>query len=171
MNTSEGGKPLQQLEHVLDEYLIHKAPFQLPGGLKQFIVKVAPWLNLLFIITLLPVVLFALGLGAILSPFLLFGDAAYHAGAGLFTLIFAAGSIVLQAIAVPGLFKRNAQGWNFLYYATLLMAVADIVYFSITGLIGVLISLYILFQVKSLYAGKTVMAAPSPKSHPPKHQD
>ena len=59
--------------------------------------------------------------------------------------------------ALPGLFARKMSGWKLLFYSVIINLVYGLVnsltYFgSILGtLISVLISLYILFQVKSLY--------------------
>ena len=61
-------------------------------------------------------------------------------------------SMVLMAIALPGLFKRQLSAWKLMFYAVLVTAVYDLVTFSLGGLIiGTGISLYILYQIKSFY--------------------
>jgi hypothetical protein len=54
--------------------------------------------------------------------------------------------------ALPGLFARKISGWNLSFYSV----VANLVYGLFTGailsgLLGALVSLYILFQIKALY--------------------
>jgi hypothetical protein len=41
---------IDQLEAMLDEYMVKKAPFALPPELKEFIVKVSPYLIIIFAI-------------------------------------------------------------------------------------------------------------------------
>jgi len=150
-NTNSTTNPFSQLENLLEEYLVKKAPFTLPANWKEAIVKFAPWISLILMIVALPAVLALFGLGAVLTPFSYLGG--LRAGFGYtFGLIVSAVSVVLEAIAIPGLFKRTRQGWNFVYYATLVGVVENVLHFNIGGLIiGSLLSLYILFQVKEYY--------------------
>jgi len=61
-------------------------------------------------------------------------------------------SVVLEFLAVPGLFKKTRQGWNFVYYSALVSVLYSLVSFNLGGLIiGALISFYILFQVRTYY--------------------
>lgn len=146
---------LGQLEDMLELYLVKKAPFQLPASAKELIVKVMPWATLIIMILALPVVLLALGLGAfagiltgVLGPF-----AAVSYAQGLtFSVVVLLVSVVLELIAIPGLFAKSVKGWRFVYWATLVSLVSSLMSFQIvSGLVGALISLYILFQVKSYY--------------------
>ena len=45
---------LSQLEAILDEYMVTKAPFALPQEVKEFIVKVSPYLVIIFAVMALP---------------------------------------------------------------------------------------------------------------------
>jgi hypothetical protein len=57
-----------------------------------------------------------------------------------------------MVLALPGLFARKMSGWTLMFYAQIVSAVSSILAGSILGgLIGALISLYILFQVRVLY--------------------
>lgn len=138
------------LEAQLELYLVKKAP-ALPVGLKEFIVKFAPWLTLILMVLLLPVLLAALGLGALLLPASYLGGA----GSGFFytiTLIGTGAVLVLEGLALPGLFKRLLSGWRLLFYATLINAIISLLGGNlISALVGALIGLYVLFQVKSYY--------------------
>jgi len=141
---------LASLESFLDLYLVKKAP-SLPTGAKEAIVKYSPYIILFFIIISAPVLLFAFGLSSLLAPFAIFAGARYALGFSLST-IFVLATVILEALAIPGLFARKLTAWNYMFYATLLGAVQNLVNFNLGGLvIGTLISLYILFLVKELY--------------------
>ena len=142
---------IPQLEDLLDLYLVQKAPFQLPPGVKQFIVNVGPWITLVLMILLVPIILAAIGLTTFFLP------AAAVAGAGfgvsvIISLVVAIVELGFYALALPGLFKKSKTGWNFLFYGTLISAIYNLVSMQFLSLIvGTLISLYILFQIRSYY--------------------
>lgn len=142
--------PLTQLEETLDLYFGKKAP-ALPTAWKEVIVKFAPWLTLFFLILSLPALLAVFGIGALLSPFSFLGGA--NGGVTyLVSMVLLAVSVVLEALAVPGLFKRSKSGWKFIFYSTLVSLLSNVVSFNLGGIvIGGLISFYILFQIKSYY--------------------
>jgi hypothetical protein len=142
---------LVKLEDTLDLYLIKKAPFQIPGNIKELIVRFGPYLTLVGVVISLPLVLVALGLGTILAP-LGFLSGSGVGLAGIVGTVVLAVCLVLEAMAIPGLFKRSIKAWHLLFYATLVNALYNLVTFNFGGLIiGTLVSLYILFQVKELY--------------------
>ncbi len=142
---------LGQLEDTLETYLIDKAPFSIPSEWKEMIVKFSPWIALILMIIALPAILGVLGLGTILMPFSFVGGLRMGYNY-ILSLIFSVVTLILEAMAIPGLFKRSEKGWKLVYYATLLGAVENVLTFNIGGLvIGSLLSMYILFQVKSLY--------------------
>lgn len=144
-------KMMAQLEDTLETYLIDKAPYQLPENVKEAIVNYGPWINLVLLIMALPAILFAFGLGAIFAPFAFLGGIQAGVNFGL-GIIFGAVVLVLQGLAIPGLFKRAASSWRMLYYAALISAFQNLLSFNLGGLvIGTLLSLYILFQIKSYY--------------------
>jgi hypothetical protein len=151
MTTSnpDAKSPFQQLEDVLQLYLVEKAP-ALPSGWKEVLVKIIPWIILVVIIFTLPAVLFAFGLGTLLAPF------GFLAGVGagfvyLISMALAAVVLILEALALSGLFNRTRKGWTFAYYAALVGGVSNILSLSIGGLVGTLIGLYILFQIREHY--------------------
>lgn len=142
--------PMGQLEAFFEEYLVKKAPFQIPERGKEFFIKVAPWITLIFMIIAVPLILAALGLTLGLLPFML---AAAHGLGFWYWLgwIFILASFILEALALPGLFKRKLVGWRFVYWGILLSVIYNILGGSISGIIGNIISLYILFQVRVKY--------------------
>jgi hypothetical protein len=99
------------------------------------------------LVLMLPPLLLALGLGALILPF----AAAAAPGIGI-SLIGVIVEIGLTIAALPGLFARKMSGWNMLFYAQIVGLVVSLLSLSIvSGLIGALISLYILFQVRTKY--------------------
>src|SRR5688500_14577892 len=124
---------LAQLDKNLDLYLVKKAP-ALPKGAKDAIVQFGPWIVLVLFILTLPVILALLGIGTVLSPF------AYMGGAGegiLYTIsmIIIAVALVLEAMAIPGLFKRQMRGWTLMYYSVLLSALSNLLNLNIIGMV------------------------------------
>jgi hypothetical protein len=138
----------KDLVGFLDFYLVKKAPFQLPDGFKEFLVKFGPWIALLFLILGLPLILLALGLTAIATPFAM---ASGSIGGVPWALAMLA-QLLLCAAALPGLMGRKMFGWKLLFYSQLVGMVAALLSFSFVNLIvGGLISLYLLFQIRSKY--------------------
>ena len=112
------------------------------------IVKIGPWVLLVLLLLTLPVVLFVLGLGTMLMPF---GGVGYATGFG-FAAVFLILYFVLTIASLPGLFARKKAGWNLAFYGQLLSIVHSLAIGSILGaIIGGLIGLYLLFQVRTLY--------------------
>ena len=68
MNTTATPPP-KDLVGFLDLYLVKQAPFQIPDGGREWIVKFGPWITVVLLILTLPILLFALGLGVIFIPF------------------------------------------------------------------------------------------------------
>lgn len=146
---------LGKLEETLELYLVKKAPFQLPQNVKELIVKFAPWVTIVVLVITLPLVLFAFGLGAVVAPFAFLAGPQYGVSYGLnyiISMVVLGIALVLELMAVPGLFSRSAKAWRLVYWATLITVVSNILTLNIiSGLLSGLISLYFLFQVKSLY--------------------
>lgn len=132
-------------------YLVKKAPFQLPENIKEIIVKYGPYLSLLFLILSLPAVLAAFGLGAIFAPFRYFGNV-HFSFYYLLSITISLVGLILNAIALPGLFKRQLSAWRFVWYASVLSILNSLLGLHlISALISVLVSFYFLYQIKSLY--------------------
>ncbi len=139
---------MDQLIATLDEYLVKKAPFQLPDSVKELLVKFGPWITLVLLVMLLPFLLVALGIGTFLMPF---GGVGYATGFGL-AAIFALVQIVLFGMALPGLFARKKSAWMLMFYAQLISLLGSLLTGAIiSGLIGALIGLYFLFQLRTKY--------------------
>ena len=132
----------------LDLYLVKKAPFQIPDGAREWIVKFSPWIAVILLILTLPLLLVALGIGTLLVPF---GGPGYATGFGLVTIVLLV-EIGLTVAALPGLFARKMSGWTLLFYSQLVGIVVSLLSGSIvSGLVFGLIALYVLFQIRPLY--------------------
>jgi hypothetical protein len=156
--TSDAKGVLSQLEGLLDEYMVNKAPFSLPQEVKEFIANVSPYLVIIFAVLAVPIIFAALGLTAILSPFAALGSygSIYGFDWGFRAIISLAVSVVtmvLEVVAVPGMFKRTRKAWTLLFYASVISLIGSLISFSgiIGAIVGAIIGWYILFQVKELY--------------------
>jgi hypothetical protein len=131
----------------LDYYLVQKAPFQLPDRAKEAIVRYGPWIAIVLLLISLPLILMAFGLGAALLPFAPYG----YSGFG-FTAVVVLVELVLDIAALPGLFARKMSGWRLIFYARILAIAHSLLMGAIaSAILGGIISLYILFQVRPLY--------------------
>lgn len=147
---------VSQLENLLDEYLVKKSPITLPDKVKEFIVKAAPYLAIIGVVISIPTIVALVGLTSLLAPATYIGGVAigrpyYGFGYIASTIIFAI-VMVLEVIAIPGLFSRKRSAWNILFYSTLINLLGDLLSVNIGSLIiGGIISLYFLFQLRSYY--------------------
>ncbi len=143
---------LNSLEVEIEKVALNKSIPGLPDNAKELLVKLAPWFAVISMVMLLPIILAAFGLSAIALPFSYLGG--LHMGFSYtIGLIFSFGMIVLELMAIPGLFKRQEKAWRLMFYSTLLSLVQQLIQFNLGGLvIGGAISFYLLFQVKSKYS-------------------
>lgn len=146
---------LGQLEDTLNLYFVKKAPFSLPENIKELIVTFGPYLVILGIILGIPSILMVLGLGALVSPFTAFMGPSYMVSYGInyvVSMIVFGVVLVLEALAVPLLFKRQRKGWLYLFYSSLVGLVSGLLSGGIVGtLVGAVIGWYVLFQVREYY--------------------
>lgn len=135
----------------MEEYLVAKAPIQIPESGRDAIVKFLPWIIIVFMVLALPIVLALLGIGTVFAPFAFLGGVGSgftYLATGVLTLVV----IVLEALALPGLFAAQERGWRLLFYSNLVSVLSGL--FSsnpIGSLVFALLSFYILFQIKSRY--------------------
>lgn len=142
-------KMVADWELKINAFIGEKAP-KLPENIIDFIVKAIPYLTIISLILTLPILLFAFGLGALISPlaFLNVGYSVHFSLSTIFTLVI----LVLNIVAIPGLFKRLKSAWNLMFYASLIQALSYLLSFSLGSLIiGTAISWYFLFQIRKEY--------------------
>ena len=118
----------------------------LPQNVTDVLVKIAPWLALIF-----GVLGVLAGIGAMgISPFALFGG--IRSGMMVFfTGLLTLASSVLMLLAYPKLTKRTHKGWTYLFWSEILNAVYALLTVSLGSVIGVLIGLYLLFEIRRYY--------------------
>lgn len=141
---------MQDLIKTLDLYLGKKAP-QIPKGGKEWIVKYAPYITIIGLIFMASAILNSMKIYSLARTFF----PVYGYGISSSTIISII-YMVLSALALPGLFKRNANGWNFSMYAIVVGSLSSFDPFSI--LISLLLGLYVLFQIKPYYFGGAVIS-------------
>jgi hypothetical protein len=142
--------PLQQLEDALVD--VSKKLPQLPPGLKEFIVKFGPYLIALSVIFSALALLTSFGVGGLALGY--YGYSAYSLSSyyGMVNVATLAAMVILQGLALSGLFKRTRSGWQYMFYANLAGIVGNLLMTSIAGaLVGGALSLYITFQVREYY--------------------
>lgn len=137
-----------QLDKVLSVYLVQKAP-ALPKEIKDLLVKLAPFFAILAVVFGLPAILAVFGLGAIMTPFALVAGAR----TGIYWVFWLVGliQIVLAGMSIKPLFERTGHGWRLMYYSQILSVVASLGNFNLGSLVFTVLSLYLLYQVKSSY--------------------
>lgn len=141
---------MAKLDEFLELYLVKKAP-SLPENIKEFIVKYGPYISIVMMALMAPAIIAVLGFSSLAMPFAYLGGVRSGFNFSIST-IFMIGQLALQIIALPGLFKRAKSAWRLMFYASLVGLVYSILSGAIVnGLISVVLSLYILFQIKPLY--------------------
>ena len=145
----ESKASLGKFEEAIEK--INKGLPALPLNAKEWIVKALPWIIVIAAIITLPAILAIFGLGA------LFGPLSYYSGLYSGTSFYITWALslvvfIMELSAVSGLIKRKKSAWNILFYATLITAISNLISFSIGSLIiGLVIQLYLLFQIRSYY--------------------
>lgn len=142
------GQPPKDLVGFLNFYLVTKAPIQIPEAGREAIVRYGPWVLVVLLVITLPAALFILGLGTLIAPF---AGVNYATGFGL-SAIGLLVTFALEVAALPGLFARKMSGWTLLFYARLASILFSLLAMNLgVAIVGGLLSLYLLFQVRALY--------------------
>lgn len=166
-------QPLDQLIPTLEPYFTTKAPVQIPTGGREFIVKIAPWLVIIFAVLGALSIVGLFGILALGSAIIGLAAAATVSQGGLWvitawiSLALLVISVVLEFMAFPGLKNFNEQGWKYIYYTQVIGLVSSVIGFLgnytvnslVFSLLSTLIGLYILFQVRDYYTGKAKLSA------------
>lgn len=139
----------QDLINMMQEWF-DKLP-ALPKNVNEVIVKITPWIAIIFGVLGILSSIALFGVTTISAPFLAMGGQASTVGGGMITAILALISSVLMVAAFPGLRKNKMGGWTLLFYAEVVSVVSSVVMLSVGGLVGNLIGFYLLFQIKSFY--------------------
>lgn len=148
----------------------------LPAEVRSWIGNNVWWLTLigvvlvgLSLLVLIPLVLAAFGLSALIGTSML-GNYAYTGGLGLawlsalISLASAVASLVLMALAISPLKVKSKKGWSLLFLSLLVSLVfgivGDLVTFSIvsivTSLLWAAVEGYFLFEIRDEFGKKVV---------------
>lgn len=148
---AEAKNLISKLEALLDQYMVKDAPFTLPMGLKEFIVTVSPYLIIIVALMTLPVIAGVIGAATLSAPFAMMAGYGFGFSA-IITLVTALIALILQVMAIKGLFKRTHGAWRLVFYASIVSFIGSILALNIIGgIISAVISWYVLFQVKEFY--------------------
>lgn len=140
---------LTELEIKLEEIFTKKL-WTLPKKAKEVIVTVAPYLAIISLIAIIPMIFSLIGL-TFLTPVVFFGGAKMGFGY-MVSIVVSLMMGFLVVLAIPGLFKKQIKGWKILFWMTLINAVGGLLRMDLDNLIiGTALSWYILFQVKEYY--------------------
>ena len=140
---------MDALEKSLGDIFVGKL-WAFPEDVKNFIVKVAPYLTIIGVVVSVPAVLALLGLGTLGLPVMM--GIGFGGRNVMLSVVFLIATIVLEGLAIPGLFKRTLAGWRFIFWAVLVGGLQSLFAMDIGSLIiGTGLGLYITFQVRSHY--------------------
>jgi len=141
---------VNSLDSFLELYLVKKAP-ALPEKVREFIVKVSPYLSIIAVVFSIPGLLLLLGLSTLFAPAVLLSGSQFGFS-NILNIVFLVVTLVLEGMAIPGLFARKLSAWKLIFYVALINAVDALLHFNLVSLIiGTAISLYFLYQIKSYY--------------------
>ncbi len=166
---------LSGLEDKLNKALVTDAPFQLPEDSKKWLVKYLPIINLVLgVFTLWSALAIWRWANAVDKAASYVNELTKAFGSApiddvsrfsvflWLSLIMLAATGVLYIVAYPALKEKKKSGWNLLFYGALLNALYGVlVLFSdygdisrlIGSVLGSIIGLYFLFQIRSHYLG------------------
>lgn len=123
----------------------------LPKEARDVVVKITPWIALIFGILGVLGSIAALGVVTVFSPLAVMGGGAQAAGAGIVATILGLVSSALLLAAFPGTRKFKLSGWNFLFYSEAVSLISVVLAVSLSGILFSLIGFYLIFQIKSQY--------------------
>ena len=156
MNSIVNNAQVEQLVKVLED-LFAKLP-ALPANVSEILVKIAPWLALIFgilgVIGSVFAILAFLGLGAFGAALVPFGGLAVVSASGLaiVVMVFSLVSSVMTLLAYPGLKGRKMVGWKWAFLSEIVGVLGSVVSLNLVGAaIMAVIAFYLLFQIKGYY--------------------
>ncbi len=137
----------QDLIKMMEEWF-SKLP-ALPKNVNEVIVKITPWISVIFGVLGVLSAIALLGITSFGAPILAMGG--YAGQGGMIYAILALVSSALMVAAFPGTKAHKMNGWTMLFYSEVVSVISSVISLSVGGLVGNLIFFYILFQIKSYY--------------------
>ncbi len=123
----------------------------LPKDARELIVKITPWVALIFGVLGIIGSIGALGILGGASPFVVVGGGIQSLGGGMVAIIIGLIASVLLLAAFPGTRVHKEKGWKFLFWSEVVNTVGALLAISLFGLLFALIGFYLIFQIKSYY--------------------
>lgn len=124
----------------------------LPANIKEVLVKIFPFLALIFGILGVLGAIAATGFLTVLSPMVVLGGGFGVAAGGIIGSILMLVSSVMMVMAYPGLRDHKIAGWKYSFWSQTVSVVGSILALNLVGaLISVVVGYYLLFQIKSYY--------------------
>lgn len=123
----------------------------LPRDVKEVIVKITPWVALIFGVLGVLGGIAGLGILTVFSPFAMLGGGAQALGGGIVAAILLLASSVLMLMAFPGLKALKEKGWTLLFWSEAVSIVGAVLGVSLSGILFSLIAFYLLYQIRSHY--------------------
>jgi hypothetical protein len=150
-----------QIDDYLHDFLVERAP-ELPENVKETFVKFMPIINMVVIFTSIYSAFLSIYYVLLLQKMNILSSGVFGYGylgqgnalsSGLSIAVY---GFVLYFLckAQMGLQAKQSSAWKFLVFAQLINTVIAILSFSLPWLFGNLITLYILYQIKSYYKAK-----------------
>lgn len=132
------------LEKELEPIFTKQLP-AFPDNIKDLFVKIAPFLAIISVVF----GILGAGFGLLFAPLMWFSGSLLIGIAMLFLVIM----IILDALAIPGLFAKKMVGWKYMYYAQFVSLIYSLFMGSwFSGILGAFIGFWILFQIKEKYS-------------------
>ena len=123
----------------------------LPKAWTDVIVKIVPWIALIFGLLGVLASLAAIGVSTVVSPIIAMGGGVGAAANGMIGAVLALVSSGLLLASFPGTRKMKMSGWTLLFYSEVVSLVSSVVFLTVGGVIWTLVGLYIIFQIKKHY--------------------
>jgi len=139
---------VNQIDSALSPFFQKKLPSP-PKDFLELIVKYGPYLLAIALVLSLGTLLPIFGIAGFVLPFV----STAHLGLIYFiSLGFTFVTLIIQAIAIPGLLKRTASSWRLIFLSTLISTLQLLFTRDILGTaLSAFISFYFLYQIKSFY--------------------
>lgn len=124
---------------------------ELPKSATDVLVRITPWIALIFGVLGVLGSLAGLGILTALSPFVMMGNGIGGTATSLLTALLSLVSSALLLAAFPGTKAHKLQGWNMLFWSEVVSTLSSVLLISLTGVIGAFIGFYLLYQIKRYY--------------------
>ncbi len=118
----------------------------LPKDARELLVKIMPWVALIFGVLGVVGSLFAFGVVSGTSAIVNTGI-----GGGYVAIIIGLISAALLLAAFPGTRAHKEKGWKLLFWSEVVNTIGALLAISLFGVLFALIGFYVIFQIKSYY--------------------